>query len=235
MKRLILIISLLLGQSGVFAEGARYLVITHDDFYDAIQPLAQWKHKKGLKTKITKISEISSPIPESLRSYIRNACLNWNPRPEYVPLVGDQSRIPFWELDWIYLLRTDNPYADTNGITQADWETLADIFLGRLPCSTVQQCEVMVKKIFSFERWPYRAETLWFRKGNTIRADPGPLHNSGVYFVREKMLAGEYIGVDTLRSPQHSLEDLIDSLNDGRNYVLYTGHGTGAVGSRRST
>ena len=54
----ILLISL---QILVFAqEGARYLIITHDNFYDAVLPLAEWKYLKGMKSKVTKLSDIGS-------------------------------------------------------------------------------------------------------------------------------------------------------------------------------
>jgi len=38
--------------------GARYLIITHDNYYEALQPLAEWKTQKGMKAKIVKLSEI---------------------------------------------------------------------------------------------------------------------------------------------------------------------------------
>jgi len=39
-------------------SGARYLIITHDNYYEALQPLAEWKTQKGMKAKIVKLSEI---------------------------------------------------------------------------------------------------------------------------------------------------------------------------------
>ena len=50
--------------------GAKYLVITHDNFYDAILPFAQWKHKKGMVTKVVKLSETGSDSSQ-IRNYIR--------------------------------------------------------------------------------------------------------------------------------------------------------------------
>ncbi|MCK4674154.1 hypothetical protein KAT67_09265, partial [candidate division WOR-3 bacterium] len=38
--------------------GAKYLIITHDNYYDALISLAEWKTQKGLKAKIVKLSEI---------------------------------------------------------------------------------------------------------------------------------------------------------------------------------
>ncbi len=33
-------------------EGGRYLIICPDEFTTSIQPLADWKHKKGMMSKI---------------------------------------------------------------------------------------------------------------------------------------------------------------------------------------
>ncbi|KPK67992.1 hypothetical protein AMJ87_12550, partial [candidate division WOR_3 bacterium SM23_60] len=52
--------------------GARYLVITHDNFYNAVMPLAEWKHKKGLPTKVVKLSQIGSSASQ-IRTYIQTA------------------------------------------------------------------------------------------------------------------------------------------------------------------
>ena len=56
--------------------GARYLIVTHDDFYDAVLPLAEWKHKKGMKTKVVKLSDIGSTSSQ-IRTYVQNAYDNW--------------------------------------------------------------------------------------------------------------------------------------------------------------
>jgi hypothetical protein len=53
MKKIFWIISYILVSMCFAQQGAKYLVITHDNFYDAVQPLAEWKQKKGLKTKAT--------------------------------------------------------------------------------------------------------------------------------------------------------------------------------------
>ena len=46
-------------------DGADYLIITHEDFYDGIQPLAEWKRMKGLGVKIANVTSIYSQFPAS--------------------------------------------------------------------------------------------------------------------------------------------------------------------------
>jgi hypothetical protein len=85
MKRYVLFI--LIFFTFVFTQetGARYLIITYDSFYEAIQPLAQWKHRKGLSTKVVKLSEIGSSTSQ-IRSYIVTAYDTWQTPPEFLLL-----------------------------------------------------------------------------------------------------------------------------------------------------
>lgn len=219
-KRSALIGFLLLGISSGLAIDAQYLIITADRFYEKAQPLAQWKNKKGIRTKVVKLSEIGGNDSQAIRTYIRNGYNNWYPRLEYVLLVGDINFISPYNHPSCG--PTDNPYADVNGDAQLE------LCIGRLPCRNYIQLKSMINKIFSYERTPYLAETLWYRKATTIRQDPGPYHNAGTYFVRSMFLDyGNYLSVDTFVAPNHNAKDVCDSLVQGRSYVLYTGHGGG--------
>ncbi|MEO0077039.1 MAG: C25 family cysteine peptidase [candidate division WOR-3 bacterium] len=198
---------------------SKYLIIVYDKFYDVIVPLAQWKYKKGLLIKVVKFSETGNN-PEALKAFIINAYRFWDPRPEYVLLVGDINQIPPY--NHYFCGPTDNPYGDVEGDAQLE------IAIGRLPCRSRQQLKMMIDKIFSYERTPYLAETLWYRKAITVRQDPGPYHNAGVNFVRQIILNNsDFLQVDTLMAPVDSRRNLRDSLNQGRSYLLYTGHGAG--------
>jgi hypothetical protein len=63
-------------------SGADYLIITHDNFYTNILPLATWKHAKGYQTRVVRLSEISAtPTSTNITAYIQNANNTWNPSP----------------------------------------------------------------------------------------------------------------------------------------------------------
>jgi hypothetical protein len=73
------------------------------------------------------------------------------------------------------------------------------------------------------------SDTLWYRKATTIKQDPGPYHNAGVDFVCSMILNNsDFVQVDTLVVPTDDRYNLRDSINQGRSYVLYTGHGGGS-------
>ena len=74
--------------------GARYLIITHPDYADALVPLAEWKTNKGLMARIVTTDETGSDSTQ-IRNYVINAYNNWQLRPEYLLLVGNDDQVPF--------------------------------------------------------------------------------------------------------------------------------------------
>jgi len=87
MRKTIVLVLLLCLMLGAQEIGARYLIITHNNFYDAVTPLAWWKHKKGMRTKVVRLSEIGYNAA-SIRSYITTAYNTWQIPPEFILLVG---------------------------------------------------------------------------------------------------------------------------------------------------
>ena len=208
-------------------EGAEYLIITHDDFAQTINSLAEWKYMKGLQTRVVKLSEIGEdPSNDSIRNFIITAYNTWDPQPQYVLLVGDLSFLPIGQTS---PYKSDNYYADING------DTLADLNLGRFPCASQAQCSVMMAKTLAYERWPYLNDTAWFRKATTIQADTFPTNHpdttiyyqrDGVAFVCSLLINAGFVQIDTFL-PDDNAASVIQALNQGRSYLLYTGHGYG--------
>jgi hypothetical protein len=135
-----------------------YLIITHDDFFNQVGTLADWKEKKGLRTKIVKTSDISSPAPPTaadITDYLQNAYDTWNPPPTYVLLVGDSEFIPTH-------YQTPHPWAHDNDDVPTDlyYSTLngndhfPGIFLGRISVDTAAETTTIVNKILDYERDP---------------------------------------------------------------------------------
>ncbi len=82
-------------------NGADYILITHPDFYDAVQPLADYRHGQGLRVKRIDVQDVYDEFnagladPEAIRSFLEYAYTNWQaPAPAYVVLVGDGNVDP---------------------------------------------------------------------------------------------------------------------------------------------
>jgi len=219
-KSLILFI---LGVSLAFGQGtgARYLIITADNFYADIQPLAQWKHRKGMRTKVVTLSQTGS-TPAQIRNYIANAYNNWTIKPEYLLFVGAPNYLPFPMVNGIY---SDNYYTNMNG------DIYNEILSGRLTVHSNSECQTVVNKILAYERTPYLTDTVWFRKAcliaNLDYDSDDSIYWGDVKYYAARMIANGYKKIDTLSDYYgHNYNNVYNSVNDGRMFLLYRGSGT---------
>ncbi len=213
------------------SNGAKYLIITHDNFYNAILPLAQWKHKKGVPTKVVTLSQIGATPSAiaTIKNYIVNAYNTWNPRPEYVLLVGNGA----------YINSDQNKYDDYFANVTGDYRM--DISLGRFPCDSASQCSLLVTKTLGYERTPYLADSLWFRKGTGLIDEDyssyPPVNSDTVYWNDVRYVANlwrnaGYVQVDSFsRLLGHSTTNVINAIDNGRAFLLYRGQSVTTWGS----
>ncbi len=200
--------------------GARYLIITHDNFYNAVQPLAQWKHKKGLRTKIVKLSEIGSSSYQ-IRNYVANAYNSWQTPPEYLLLVGAPAYLAFAQISWIF---TDNYYTNVTG------DIYNEILSGRLTVHNTTEAQTVVNKILAYERTPDTADPLWFTSACLIaRLDwdqDDSIYWSDTYHAADLMVNNGYTTIDTLSNYYgHNTSHVLAAINNGRSILMYRGSG----------
>jgi hypothetical protein len=217
----------------MFAQetGARYLVITHDNFYDAILPLAEWKHRKGLRTKVVKLSEIGSSTTQ-IRNYVQNAYNTWPVRPEFLLLVGAPNYLPFYLYPSGWNCYSDNYYTNMNS------DIFNEILSGRLTVHNITEAQTVVNKILLYEKMPEVNDSLWFINACLIVNEdywiypPPPYTDDSIYWsdirhAKNLMLAHGYNTIDTLSDLLgDNASTVINRVNQGRAFVLYRGVGT---------
>jgi len=211
-------------------EGAEYLIITHNDFAQTINSLAEWKYMKGLQTKVVKLSEIGEdPSNDDIRNFIITAYNTWDPQPEYVLVVGDTGFLPVGQSS---PCRSDNHYANMQG------DFKAELSVGRFPCQTARECSTMVNKILAYERTPWLEDTLWFKKSTIVirfddAGDTTGYYVGDFYYIRDTCMIPDGFSVDSLfwragsswhyQGPDSAL-CVIEALNNGRGFLVYRGH-----------
>jgi len=199
-------------------EGARYLIITPDNFYDAVVPLAEWKTKKGMKARIATLSETGSTASQ-IRSYIQNAYNSWDPRPEYVLLVGSSSFIPFPYYGGAY---SDDYYADMDG------DIYNEIYCGRFSVISLSEVQTIVAKTLAYERTPYIEDTTWLGKATLIVREDGDWSDSyywgDTYHIASLMYSSGFAHLDTFSYFQgDDYTDVRNAVNEGRAFVTFRG------------
>ena len=226
------------------SNGADYIIIVYDDFYEDVLPLA--KHRSNqFRTMVVKVSDVYDEFsyglfsPEAIRDFLRYVYRYWQkPSPTYVLLVGDatwdfkygKNYVPayyFNSFKW-GLAGTDNLYACVNGD-----DPLPDLFIGRIPTRTKEETRAVVEKIIRYETRPHFGT---WRRNLLMLAAPLSFEQDS------ERLLDDYVkpddGYEVLRvyvdanSKYHGgTEELIDFWNKGVGFVHFTGHGGGAMWS----
>lgn len=222
MRKYLVLFAILAGAGLAQDSGARYLVVTADTFYNSIQPLVEWKHRMGYKTKVVKLSQIGSTT-SAIRSYVSDAYVNWDITPEYLLLVGAPNYIPFYSY---YDCYSDNYY------TNMDADIYNEILSGRLNVHNVTEAQTAVNKMLMYEKTPDLSDPLWFINACLIVNEENSTYYDSIYWsdvrhAKAYMLAHDYNTIDTLsRLLGNNASTVINRVNQGRAFVLYRGNAT---------
>ncbi|MBI5755847.1 MAG: hypothetical protein HZA12_02885 [Nitrospirae bacterium] len=232
---------------GSNSNSADYIIITHEDFYDAIIPLAGYRANEGggyrvLTVKIKDIyDEFSDGIetPQAIKEFLTYAYKNWAAKPRYILLVGDatidfkdvsgygsadgvKSYVPAYLYNYPGLgeVPSDNWFVDVEG------DVLPEMNIGRIPAKSPADVSAAINKIISHEQSIYRSNKI------VLIADHDPTYIQPIFEELSESIEGLITGgYDVLRLYQREyLDDLragiISSINSGSLIVNYTGHGS---------
>lgn len=203
--------------------GARYLIITPDEFFNTLLPLEEWKTKKGVLSKIITLSEIGGNEPNLIKNYIINAYNKWEIKPEYVLLVGYPNLLTsYWNNT--YRIYTDNWFFDFNN------DNKPEISYGRFPCRNNRECSLMVRKTLIYEKF-LSPDTSWVVKGMGIINENSD-DDDTIYWNDIRYFASSFgnrlIHFDTLsKLHDDDWRNVIDGINNGRGIVVYRGNAVG--------
>jgi hypothetical protein len=197
-------------------DGARYVIIAPDSLAGAVQPLADWKTRKGALARVVPLS-IAGSTPEQVRSFVRNAWNTWPLRPEYLLLACSPTQLPGYAYD------DDSYYGDMTG------DYRMEIAVGRLPAQNRRELAMMVARCLAYERRPDSSDTAWYSKGTTVVSDddtffPDPYYLPDSRYARQLWLDAGYTVAESLYNlAGDSTDQLVAALNDGRTFITYRG------------
>ena len=207
------------------ANQADYVIISHSDFINGIQPLVAFRRSQGLSVMIVDVEEVYDQFnhgifnPIAIQEFLRYAYNHWRtPKPTYVLLVGDAHYDYKGAIVKLYrsaLNRDYNLYpiyvptfhgwAPSSGETAMDHrfvtvsgdDPLPDMFIGRLPIQSPHELGDIVTKIINYEA--KRQPGLW--QGRLMQVADNEVDNIGddIFERTREQLIEEYIpvGYDT--------------------------------------
>ncbi|MDI6696451.1 MAG: C25 family cysteine peptidase [Anaerolineales bacterium] len=229
-------------------NGADYIIITHQDFAEAIQPLADWHRGQGMRVRVVDVQDVYNEFndgifdPQAIRDFLAYAYENWQPpAPLYVLLVGDGNYDPrnykgFGEPNYIppYLAQYDyflgESAADNRYVTVHGDDLLPDMLIGRLPVKTAAETAAVVAKILAYSQTPslgsWNSQILFVADN----ADSG-----GNFPYYSDLLINNYLPTGynaeriyyqvTHSSVSEAQNAIRQSINQGKLIVNFVGHG----------
>jgi len=207
----------MLAATALAEQGARYLIISADSYTGIVQPLADWKTRKGCKALVVPVSQVGS-TPSQIQSYIRNAYNTWPVRPEFVLLVGSPQSIP------AYGNNNDCYYGDMTG----DYKM--EIAVGRFFAENARECSTLVAKNLAYEN-PDLSDTTWFLKGTTTVNEDNPpdqYYQADSRLARQFWQAAGYTLCESLSDFQgHNSSHVNAAAAAGRTFLTHRGQAVG--------
>jgi len=229
-------------------NGADYIIITHQDFVAAIQPLADWYQGQGMRVRVVNVQDIFNEFsngifdPQAIHDFLAYTYEYWRqPAPLYVLLVGDGNYDPrnykgFGEPNFIppYLTQYDyflgESAADNRYVTVHGDDLLPDMLIGRLPVKTAAETAAVVAKILAYSQNPspedWNSQILFVADN----ADSG-----GNFPYYSDLLVNNYLPTGysaekiyyqvTHTSVSEAQNAIRQSINQGKLIVNFVGHG----------
>ncbi len=196
------------------------LIITAPEYENAVHEFAAWKQMTGYEVTLATTNETGTSTTE-IKSYIQTAYSTWTYPPVYLLFVGDTDSIPAWngahshtETDLDYSLLYDDDY-------------LPDIALGRWPVRSVAQADRIVEKTLSYEKVA-QADTTFYGQGVFLASDDmnGYAENTHNFVIDNYLEPYGMFPHRIWESKDGNTQDVIDNLNEGRSWCVYSGHGS---------
>jgi hypothetical protein len=220
-------------------EVGSMLVVAYDSFIPAVQPLVDWKNQMGVPTTLVPMSAIGTTGTQ-LKTYVQNV---YNASGVcFILLVGDAAQIPY--------LVNGGAAADPMLTLLAGSDNYPDAFVGRISAENIAQVQTQVERIVEYERDPDPAG-IWYSRGVAIASnegdgygDEGQADWEHAQIYRAQLLGFTYTMINELYDGTHPSEGglvgggqldmpgnptaamLSPSLNSGRGFIHYTGHGS---------
>lgn len=213
---------------GYSDKPVRMIILTDTAFRKQIKPFVKWKTQKGFRVEVLYkgaafAGDNYTAIKNTLTN-IYNSSTADNPPPEYLLILGDVSRIPYYTGG---NYSTDMYYGEFDG----NGDYIPDMFEGRLPVKDTTEVKTVLNKIIQYEKFDFKASNKFYDNA---------LITAGVSSDHIDHLNGQvYYGLTNYLNPAHRIngyhfyypasssakDSIIKIINKGISFLNYTGHG----------
>ena len=200
-------------------EWGTMLIIAPSNYMSYVQPLVDWKTRKGINVVMVSTNQTGTSSSQ-IKAYIQNAYNTWDPKLEYLILIGDTGGN--------IAVAASNSTGDHDYSRLEGNDILADIAVGRFSCATTQHLQTEVAKVVGYESDPYMGATEWYKRGAVYVGSGSGI--SPVFLsrsIRMKALLNGYTEVDTMwwYMPSSSVVTFTNGqINEGVTFYNYRGY-----------
>lgn len=216
---------------GVEPGNYEYVIITHSNWVDDFQPLADWRTKKGMPAAMVTTEWIynsgnySGSNLQKIRAFVEDAHIHWGAL--YFLLGGDTNVIPYHTRSitipgyWTDDIANDTYFADYD----EDW--VCEVHVGRISVRNISQINTFINKVFAYEKNPpftdYATMAVFFGFDIT---DPGDQSGELAkdYIRSLHMPASWTLNTEYDSEPGAHKADVISYLNQGHHLVNHFDH-----------
>ena len=221
-----------MGLDELIVRGTYLYILASNSIQTNIQPMINWKKRKGHSIEIAGPTQITTFTADGIRNYIQTRYNAANPPLEYVCLVGDANGsfiIPTFAATYDYY----SGVSDFNYTRLDGSDIMPDIALGRICFGTTTELLLIQQKILDYERDPveplFDTNPNWYKSGGLVVGSGSgisPVHVMNT--VRDRMLEAGYVSsqIDTAYYTHESVDDdrINTSLNLGSSVWCYRGY-----------
>ena len=132
-----------------------YIIITHTNYLQAAEDLAQWKRQLGYSVEIFSGTNWTS---SSVKTTIHTKYQSWTPKPDFFVIIGDHGDVPGEILTGSYgNFASDLYYTCMNGSN----DYVPDMANGRISVTSLTMANTVIQKIINYEKHPVNDTTIY--------------------------------------------------------------------------
>ena len=232
---------------GRSAWRTEYLVIAHRDLLDAAHRLAEHRQTQGLQTLVATVDDLYDEFSygrrdrNAVRNFLTHAYRNWEGRPAYVLLLGDDT----WDYRNIQgggvpaVVPSLYYQSRGRGIAPSDYlyalvdgdDLLADFHIGRIAASSAEEADAAVDKIIGYDldpppgEWRNRMIYLANHHPKDIFTEPSDAL-AARYSEPAGLTSRRVYNTDESPIPNETGRTFVEAFNDGALLLNFNGHGS---------
>ena len=216
--------------TGYSDQPVKMVIITDIAFKKQLEPFIRWKIQKGYNLKVLYkgtgyAGNTYTQLKDTLTK-IYKASSATDPPPEYLLIIGDVTRIPYYGIGNV----TDMYYGEFDG----NGDYIPEMYIGRLPVADTIELKSVVNKIIQYEKFQFADANKFYSKAIATagydEAYSDIMNGQVIYAISNYLTKANKI--DEYHFFVHQSNTAKDSIlkliNKGVSFISYTGHGEAA-------